>query len=331
MSAPDPRANPLLLGHEAAEASIMEALRSGRLHHGWLIAGPEGVGKATLAYRMARRVLGGLEEGKGLEMAASAPLFRRVASGTHADLLTVEREWDEKKKKFSSVIKVDTVREAVAFMHLTPAEGGWRVVVVDGAEDMNPNSANALLKILEEPPGRALLLLVCSAPARLLPTIRSRCRTLTLEPLGEAAMDRLLDAYLPDIASAQRVKLAELAEGSPGRALLLAEGDGLRLAGLVEGVLGALPNPPPEAGYALADAVGRGEDAYSTFMDLLRAALARGVREAARGRAAGWVSQRPLAAWVDVWHALGKLQGETEGFYLDKRQALISGLELLRG
>src|SRR5271163_1666370 len=131
MIAPDPRANPLLLGHPAAEATLAEAMRSGRLHHAWLLTGPEGVGKATLAFRFARRLFAG---GAGsLEMDATHPVFRRVAAASHADLLTVEREWDEKKKRMKKNISADSVREIPGFLHLTPAEGGWRVVIVDGA------------------------------------------------------------------------------------------------------------------------------------------------------------------------------------------------------
>ncbi|MBV8399930.1 MAG: DNA polymerase III subunit delta', partial [Acetobacteraceae bacterium] len=285
MTAPEPRANPLLLGHGAAEAVLAEALRSGRMHHAWLITGPEGIGKATLAFRFARRLLAGVPDQSTLALDPSHPVFRRVAAGTHADLLTVEREWDEKRKRRRSEIVVDDVRAVAEFLRLTPAEGGWRVVVVDGAEEMNRNAANALLKVLEEPPARAILLLVCAAPGRLLPTIRSRCRRLRLSPVDDAAMRRLLAQYLPGMDQGEREKLASLAEGSPGRALLLAEEEGLRLAGLVADVLVALPALPPPRAYEVADALGRSETAFATFMDLLRAEIAASVREWVRGRA----------------------------------------------
>ena len=168
-------------------------------------------------------------------------MFRRVAAGSHADLLTVERAYDEKRKRMRTQIAVDDVRRIGGFMSLTPAEGGWRVVVVDGAEELNQASANALLKILEEPPRAAILLLVCAAPGRLLPTIRSRCRRLRLDPLGEEAMARLLATYLPELGADERGRLVTVAEGSPGRALLLAEEEGLAIAGLVNEVLAALP------------------------------------------------------------------------------------------
>ena len=282
MSAPEPRANPLLLGHAEAEATILEAIRAGRMHHAWLITGPEGVGKATLAYRFARRLLAG--RGDSLALDAASPVFRRVAAGSHADLLTIERMLNEKTKRMKTQIAVEDVRKVNGFMSLTPAEGGWRVVVVDGAEEMNSASANALLKILEEPPPRAILLLVCSAPGRLLPTIRSRCRRLRLAPLDDAVMAVLLGQYLPGLDEHERGRLITLAEGSPGRAMMLAEDEGLKIALLVDRLLGDLPAVPVSRGYEIADFLGRSETGFSTFMDLVRAGVASSVRESVRGR-----------------------------------------------
>ncbi len=177
---------------------------------------------------------------------------------------------------------------------------------------MNRNAANALLKSLEEPPPRAILLLVCAAPGRLPPTIRSRCRRLRLGALDVPAMDRLLTLYLPEMPEDERGRLAALSEGSPGRALMLAEEEGLRLAALVSDVLAALPTLPPLRWHEIADALGRADAAFSTFMDLLRAALAAAVADSLRGPAdeaqARLVALRPLDAWGDVWHGLTRLQ-----------------------
>ncbi|HEX2941912.1 MAG TPA: DNA polymerase III subunit delta' [Rhodopila sp.] len=333
MPAPEPRANPLLLGHEAAEATILDAFRSGRMHHAWLITGPEGIGKATLAYRFARRLLAGQGDANSLALDPSHPVFRRVAANSHADLLTVERAYNEKTKRMRTQIAVDDVRKITGFMALTPAEGGWRVVVVDGAEELNQASANALLKILEEPPPRAILLLVCSAPGRLLPTIRSRCRRLRLSPLADEPMGRLLADYLPKLDADERGRLVTLAEGSPGRALQLNEDEGLAIAALVDKLLADLPDVPMSRGHEIADFLARSETGFSTFMDLVRAGVAAAVRESVRGRAdpdqERLVAQRPLDAWGELWQGLTRLQDQTERFALDKRQAIVAGIGLL--
>jgi DNA polymerase III subunit delta' len=335
MPAPDPRANPTLLGHDDAEATVLEAFRTGRMHHAWLITGPEGVGKATFAYRFARRLLAGRSAGESLALDPADPVFRRVAAGSHADLLTIERMLNEKTKRMKTQIAVEDVRKINGFMSLTPAEGGWRVVVVDGAEDMNQASANALLKILEEPPPRAILLLVCASPGRLLPTIRSRCRRLRLTPLADEPMGVLLGQFLPGLDADERGRLITLAEGSPGRAIMLAEDEGLKIAMLVDKLLADLPGVPVSRGYEIADFLGRSETGFSTFMDLVRAGVAAAVRESVRGRAdpeqERLVGLRPLDAWGELWQGLTKLQDETERFALDKRQAIVAGIGMLGG
>ena len=331
MSAPEPRANPHLFGHGAAEAAFAEALSGARMHHAWLITGRPGIGKATLAYRFARQLFARATGADAHD--PRSPLFRRVAENSHADLLSIEREWDEKKKRHRAEIVVDTVRAVPEFLHLTPAEGGWRVVVVDEAETLNRNAANALLKVLEEPPARAVLLLVCSAPGRLPPTIRSRCRLLRLHPLADGAMRQALGVALPDLDPEERGRLLGLAEGSPGRAVALA-GQGVATAEMVTELLHAPHLPLPRMMEA-ADKLARAEEAYGAFMGLLRDGIADAVRAQAAGRAdaaqAGLVARRPLAAWIDLWHTLGEMQDETERFHLERRHAIVSALELLNG
>ena len=237
---PPPRANPGLLGHEAAEATLRRLFESGRMPHALLLSGPRGIGKATLAYRFARFVLARvagegaspeLFEGDdgGLGVPPESGTFRRVASGGHADLLTVERAYDPRRRRLRSEIVVDDARAIAAFLRLTPAEGGWRVVLVDGADEMNRNAASALLKILEEPPRNALLLLVAHSPGRLLPTIRSRCRRFPLAPLPAAVVRRLRSQYRPDLPEAQAETLTAFSGGSIGRALDLAAAGGVEL------------------------------------------------------------------------------------------------------
>ena len=189
---PVANANSILLGQAEAEASFLTAFNSGKLPHAWLICGPSGIGKATLAHRITRFVLthgGPVAEGPGLFGDAlpaveptslatdlESPICRRIIAGGHADFLHIQRSEDEKTGKLRKEITVNEVRAVGSFLSKTPAEGGWRVVVIDSADEMNANAANAVLKVLEEPPKRALLLLVSHNPGRLLPTIRSRCR-----------------------------------------------------------------------------------------------------------------------------------------------------------
>lgn len=325
--APEPRENPLLVGQGAAEATLLGAISAGRLHHAWLLTGPQGVGKATLAYRFARHLLA------GRDVPPEHPVFRRVAAGSHADLHTLERTVDSRSKKLRGEIVVDDVRAAGDFLRRTAAEGGWRVVVVDRADELNRNAANALLKILEEPPPNAMLLLVCNAPGRLPPTVRSRCRRLPLAALSEAEMATVLAAYLPDMPIGERSQLAVLSGGSPGRALMLAGEDGLAVASLVDGVLRGLPRLRPEKPYEVADAIGRTDGAFGIFMDMLCARISDAVRAALRGRATGEAARlaalRPSAEWAIVTSSLARLQDDTQRFNLDTREAIAQGIGLL--
>ncbi len=321
---PEPRANPTLLGQHAAEATLLDAMGTGRLHHGWLLLGPEGVGKATLAFRFARRLLAGPAD--TLFVPPEAPVFRRIATGSHADLLTVERTVNTKTKKLRGEIVVEDVRSIPDFLHRTPAEGGWRVVVVDGAEDMNRNAANALLKALEEPPPRAIMLLVCSAIGVLPATVRSRCRRLRLAPLADADVAALLAEARPDLPDATRSEIVALAAGSIGRALQLAAADGAVLTGDIDRLI---ENPTSDAADRVYSSISKQEDGFATWVGLLRARLSDAVRETARSETV-WRG-RPLDRWVSIWQAIGALAEETEGLNLDKRQAIGRMVRLLSG
>src|SRR5208282_5798667 len=239
-----PRENAELVGHGAAESLLLSAFNSGRLPHAWLIAGPKGVGKATLAYRFARFLLaeppaGGLfgapPKADSLAIAPEHPVFRQVTSGGHPDLLAVERGWDAKRKRLRSEI------------------------VVDGADDMNRNAANALLKVLEEPPKRSVLLLTSESPGRLLPTIRSRCRMLHLKKLPETIVSEAIMRQSPELAPADALALAQLAEGSIGRALILAAMDGLAIHRDMYRLLGEIPRIDIESLYGFAERLARNE------------------------------------------------------------------------
>jgi DNA polymerase-3 subunit delta' len=248
--APPPRANPGLRGQARAEAALLAAWNSGRMPHAWLICGPRGVGKATLAFRFARFVLaqpaspasaaaglfGAPPPPSTLAIGSDHPVFRRVASGGHADLQVLEPGMIHPETgKETAEIVVEHVRGAIGFLAMTPAEGGWRVLVVDQAEAMNRNAENALLKILEEPHSRSLLMLISHAPGRLLPTIRSRCRRLDMPALDPAIVAELLGRQHPDLAGDRRDAIARIAGGSIGRAAELVAADALEL---YEAILG---------------------------------------------------------------------------------------------
>src|SRR5258708_708271 len=246
---PPPWRSQRLLGHETAEKTMLAAHQSGRLHHAWLMAGPRGIGKATLAWRFARFLLCGQRQGglfgggapDSLDVAADAPGRSLVDARSHPDLFHLRRTLNPDTGRMRAEIAVDDVRDLGAFMHMTPAMGQWRVAIVDAADEMNRNSANAVLKILEEPPANAVLLIVAHAPGRLLPTIRSRCRRLALQPLGDEVVMRLLGELAPDVKEGERVVLARLAEGSIGRALELAGAGSLELYNEMVSVLASLP------------------------------------------------------------------------------------------
>jgi DNA polymerase-3 subunit delta' len=349
---PAPRANPHFIGHAGAEAALLDAWRSGRLPHGWLIAGPRGVGKATLAFRFARFLLAGGAGGglfgdapRDLAVDPEHPAARLVASGGHSDLLTIERSYDEERKRLRSEIVVKDVRELGGFLHLTPGFGGWRIVVIDSADEMNPHAANAVLKLLEEPPRQALVLLVSHAPGRLLATIRSRCRRLALGPLEDRDVAALLRRYRPGLESTDLELLVRLADGSIGRALALSDETGLTLCREVGELLRSLPDLDVLTLHAQADRFGRatGADAFRTATELLRDWLARLVRAAATGEpplermpGEGAHMRRLMGAarldqWVTLWEKVIRLVAGADEADLDRRQLWISALLAIEG
>jgi DNA polymerase-3 subunit delta' len=335
-----PRATAELVGHAEAERLLLEAWKSGRLPHGWLIAGPTGIGKATLAYRFARFVLaGGGDEGlfggpETLALDPSHPVFRRVAAGSHADLMLVERPFtDEEMKKDpedrrrrKESIGVDQVRDAVHFLKMTPAEGGWRVVIVDSADEMTPQAANALLKSLEEPSRNSLILLISNAPLSLLPTIRSRTSRLNLKPLSNTEVEALVAQCLPDMPSADRAALAAISDGSIGRALALGAGGGLELDRELQAMLAALPKTDTERLHRFADALARPgqETAWRTATGLLSWRLARAIEAAAHGRATelGPLVRR-LDRAVEVWDKVRQLVAQSDGTPHARKQVVL--------
>lgn len=291
---PHPRETARLFGQTTAEHALLDAWREDRLHHGWLIRGPMGVGKATLAYRIARALIGA-ETGGGLfgdgptipdtlDTPDGCPVAARIAAGSEPRLNVLRIGLNEKTGKPRTQIVVEDVRAVKNFLQLSAADGGWRVVIVDPADAMNRSAANALLKMLEEPPARTALLLISHAPGGLLPTIRSRCRTLDLAPLGPDDLTRAIAQAGAEIPSGQAPALNELAAGSVGQALRLIEGGGLdiyaKLAAMLRG--GQLDRG---AMVALADMISgrQGPQLYPVVIDLTLMLIGRLARAAATG------------------------------------------------
>jgi DNA polymerase III subunit delta' len=352
--APAPRANPDLVGHEDAERGLRRLDEIDRLPHAILLSGPRGVGKATLAFRLARFLLAknGERSGTaddGLAVDPKSGVFRRVAAGGHADLLTIERAYDARRRRLRGEIVVDDAREITSFFRLTAAEEGWRIVVVDGAEEMNSSAANALLKVLEEPPRRALLLLVSHSPGRLLPTIRSRCRRFPLAALGRPAVMRLLQRYRPELAEPEAEALAMLCDGSVGRALELADAGGLALYGSIVEMLSQVPGIDLVRLHAFADQLARAdaEEGYRAGAELLAQFLARMAAGAARrgfgepevvaGESAAMqrlAARADPARWAALREEIGQGFAAADHLNLDRKQAMLGAflaIEALAG
>jgi DNA polymerase III subunit delta' len=356
--APPPRETMLLFGHGAAEREFLSAYRSGRIPHAWLIGGEADIGKATLAYRIARFLLAHPEPSHPAVIAASSlaidpahPTARRVAANAHSDLLVLERTEGE-NGKMRTVITVDQVRRLVTFFGSTAGEGGWRVCIVDSADELkNPEGSNALLKMLEEPPSRALFLLVSHAPGRLLPTIRSRCRRLTLKPLGPDEVARAAAAVLGPGAPASRVtQAAAAAGGSVARAIALAGGPRLELRQRLAAMLGALPAADAAALHAIGDQLDRDRGLFGVFVDAAREWLsgrldgdAEGLRaevdgadrgDAAEGNGALESARRAaalarLARTADLWERLNRQARDAETYNLDRKPLVFAIFGLL--
>ena len=335
---PAPEEQPAWLGAPEAEQALLDAYRSERMHHAWLIGGPKGIGKATLAYRFARFVFANATPRSAtgatdLSVSESEPAFRKVANRAHPNLLVLERPYDEQAKRFKTELTVPEIRKTVAFFGSTSGEPGWRVAVVDPADDMNPSSANALLKVLEEPPARSLFLIVSHAPGRALATIRSRCRRLDLAPLTAEAIVAALRAH--GEADEDIELAAALAEGSLRRAIVLVEGKGIETYRDLTRLLARLPDLDIEAAHAFADKIsGRGnDDAWASFGDLLSAWLNRRVRGEPEPRGGVPPSEAalgtPLERWAGVWDNLRRSTEQTDELNLDRKRTVLSILMAL--
>jgi len=348
-----PKSNPDLLGHETAEAALLADYNVGRMPHALILSGPAGIGKATFAYRIARflfkqggeqaaGLFGEPEKPASLYVSPDDPVFRRVVSGGHADLVVVERELDEKKGKLKQDIAVETVRDIKNKLHAKAAEGGWRVAIVDSAEYLNATGQNALLKVLEEPPSKTLIILTTSQPGSFLPTIRSRCRMVNLDPLADVTLVKLLEKFVPGIGDGEKEAIARYSEGSIGQALQFYADGGMTLYGELLKTASTIPAIDIVKLHDSADKLSREEQKYETCRAILTGWCQRLARIEARGGRVtdmmpgdGVILQKlldqfPPRHFLLTWEKMSQLFRQVEWSNLDKRQALIGAFLMIQ-
>nr|WP_319387548.1 DNA polymerase III subunit delta' [uncultured Roseibium sp.] len=332
---PLPNEQTRLVGHKATEKALLDAYRSQRIHHAWILGGAKGIGKATLAFRFAKFIVANpdrfgpqVSAAADLSVPADHPVLRQVAAGGHPNILHLRRPWDEKSKRFKTDLPVDEVRRTVSFFGTTASAKAWRICIVDAADDMNASSANALLKILEEPPERCLFLVLSHAPGRLLPTIRSRCRRLGLDALTPSEISEGLQLLGVDPLPAANDldELAAAADGSLRAAISLLSGDGLAIAKGVRRLADNAAQLDLGAVHALADLVAaRGQtDNWLNFQHVLeRLCHERMSRDVKAG-------VRSAYRHVELWEKASRAIRDADALNLDRKQVVLDFFFALR-
>ncbi|WP_298981683.1 DNA polymerase III subunit delta' [uncultured Roseibium sp.] len=333
---PLPHERDRLIGHSKTETALLEAYRSERLHHAWILGGPKGIGKATLAFRFARFVIANPDRfgpsvisAKDLSVPEDNPVSRQLAAGGHPNILHLRRPWDEKGKRFKSDLPVDEVRRTVSFFGTTASAKAWRICIVDAADDMNMSSANALLKILEEPPAQCLFLVLSHALGRLLPTIRSRCRRLDLAALSPEEIRSGLENLSPDLVPSSGEDLAELAaaaDGSLRSAITLLSGDGLAIAKGMKKLANQGAQIDLAAVHALADVVAaRGQaDNWESFQHIALAWLHERMRQDLSSNV------RNAYGFVELSEKTNQAIRDADALNLDRKQVVLDFFLSLR-
>lgn len=277
-----PRTNTRLFGHEQVEAMLLRDLASGKLAHGIILSGAQGIGKATLAYRFARALLSGQMD---MEISEDNPVFKRVAARSHTDLLVIEPLYDAKKDEYATEITIEQSRTIAQSLSLTPAEGQWRVVIIDSADALNNKSANAILKILEEPPPQTVIILITHNVGGLLPTIRSRCRLISLRPLSKQDFMLAMNHMAPEINENDLNALGVISGFSPGISMQMRQHNVLSAYDEIISLLGSLPNLDNQAILSFCEKIGSGKKAHANWNIFMHVMLC--ILERIAGKSAG--------------------------------------------
>lgn len=344
-----PRLCQQLAGQDAAVGQFMKNLADGRVHHAWILTGAKGIGKASFAYQAAgfllhhKNPVAAANDANTLDIPADSESRQLIMNNAHPDLMVITRPYDEKKNKFKTAISIDDIRKIRHFFQRTAGMGGWRVCIVDCADEMTISAANALLKSLEEPPTNALFFIIAHHPGKLLPTILSRCTQLPLKPVETETVNRLLVAEKPELDSNAAAAISYLGNGSIGRALEIADQDGLDVYREMIDLLAQAPALDIAALHQFANRVAnrKNEAQFENFFIFLTEWLHRMVRDSAAGQATpvlfegegqamtGLLANSRLEDWVEVWEKVTALCSSAKALNLDRKQTVIECFSLI--
>jgi len=329
-----PQQNRLCIGYDETEQKLVKLFNAGRLPHAMIFSGPTGIGKSTFAFRLARFLLtreqGGMFSDEeipveNLGVSLDHPAARRADTGSHADFLVIGRVFDTTKKRLSNDVPVDEVRKITPFLRKTSAEGGWRVVIIDDAQYLNRSSQNAILKILEEPPKKTLLILITDQAGRFLPTIRSRCQIYDFTPLTDEQMSELIQLGGYSHLDPDLVKM--FAAGRIGRVQEISEAGGDEVYDQIKSILSKLPSMDTRDAFDFSETVGRDKKQFPLFMNMLLDYISQNVRLAARGHTPNWPEHLTdlytCEDWLQRHEKIEKIVEDTSRIHLDMKQAVL--------
>ena len=333
-----PKNNTFLLGQQKAEQILLDAWKNNSLHNSWLLCGIEGIGKATLAYRFAKFLLAADNSKKdsytSLELSENNPVYKLVVNNAHPDLKIIERDYTDtdkrkvikaikdgetlseeelRKLKKSAFIRIDEVRTINEFLSKKSADNNWRVVIIDSIDDMNQASANAVLKILEEPPAKSILLLISHNPGRLLPTIKSRCAKLQISPLADNEVASLLRRYRSNLSEKDIAGLVAISSGSIGKAIIYSDKDALRYYDDLCKIIYAKDKFKLSDLLSYCDLATKDEDSFALVKELILKFITDNI-----------ANSEHIEEFAAAWENAIKVFDEAERLNFDKKQILIN-------